>query len=791
MVAAALACIAPFPGFASAAPPAATPKTGADRTPKATVEMIADQAALTPGRSVTLALRFTLEKDWHIYWRNAGTAGMPPSARWKLPPGFAAGPLQFPAPKRYSTPAGDSFILEGRPALLLELKVPEDAPVGKDVEIAGTITWLICKESCIREKQDVALTLPVQAKDAEARPANEPAFRAARRFLPVPAAEANYLTLTTAASVDRLRPGDEAKAAVVLDIRDGHHIQSNKPLSAAFVATDIFTDDIAGLTLGHPQFPPDKRRNVPELGEVAEFAGRVVIILPVKANPDLAGPEVRVTGVLTYQACDDKTGQCFLPESLEWSLSIPVGDANGTVKTTHPDIFGTAAAGAPASRAAEREAAQIGATAGGFTLDRAVVVHREQAERPLWLWIVLAVVAGLLLNVTPCVLPVISIKVLSFVQQAQESPARVLRLGLAFAAGMMLVVNILAFLATGANLVWGQHFQRPEFVIAMAAIIFAFGLSLFGVFEFGVPRAIEEAAGRQEREGYLGSFAKGALATALGTPCLGPVLGAVLTWAVSQPTAVVFLVFNAIGVGMAAPYVLLTANPRWLRFVPRPGPWMETFKHIMGFVLMATVVYLLSIIQGQSGPGVVSAAALLVGVGAACWIWGRFVTPDSTTGGRVVVGVVALGILVACWLTFVRPAGRTASIPQAAVAPHGRIPWEPFSLARLEQLTAEGKTVMVDVTAEWCLNCKYNLKFVFDTDEVARTVQELGVVPLIADWTGYDEDIGRFIQKLAPGASIPLLAIFPAGRPTEPTVLLGLLTKDQVLAEIANAARSR
>jgi len=609
----------------------------------------------------------------------------------------------------------------------------------------------------------------------------------------VPAAEAEYLTLTTAANVDRLRPGDRARIALVLTVKDGFHIQSNKPLTPGFIATDVFTDIVPGLTIGEPVFPPARRTTVPELGEVAVFAGRVVIVIPIQANPDLKGPNVRVSGVLTYQACDDKTGQCFMPTSVEWAITIPVGDRDALVKPVNADIFAAASASAPQGRSSIENGA-----AGGFSLDRPIQAQLHEAEHPLWIWLILAAIAGLVLNITPCVLPVISIKIISFVQQAQASPGRVFKLGLAFAAGMLIVFNVLAGLATGANLVWGQHFQNSTFVLVMTAIIFAFGLSLFGVFTLGVPRAIEEAAGRQTHEGYLGSLAKGALATALGTPCLGPVLGSVLTWAVTQPTGIVFLVFNTIGVGMAAPYVVLTANPRWLRFVPRPGPWMETFKHVMGFVLMATVVYLLSILLGQiGGAGLVPALAFLVAVAFACWLWGRYVSLTSTPGVRTAARLASVTIVVVAWLGFIRPSGGGAmpqtqpshvSLPDDA---SGGMKWQEFSLQRLQELTAQGKTVMVDVSAEWCLNCKLNLKFVLDTPAVVREVERLGVVPMIADWTGYDEQIGQFIQKLAPGASIPLLAIFPAGRPEQPIVMLGIVTQTQVLQALAQAGPSR
>ena len=767
-----------------------------DKGPKARVQLLADREAISPGQPVTLALRFEIEKGWHIYWRNPGVSGLAPSVQWKLPPGFKAGPLQFPAPRRYPTPVGDDFILEGRPTLLIDVGVPDDVRIGDDVRMAATVNWLVCKEVCIVEKQDVTIALPVQAPDAPPRPANDVVFRAARQEVPVPPDRAKYAVLDVVADVDRVRPADRFRVALVLDIRKGHHIQSHRPLTDGFIATDVFCDDSPGLTIENPVFPPDKRRTVPYVGEVAEYGGRVVIVLPIRANPDLKGPVARVGGVLTYQACDDSTGVCFAPEHLEWSVSLPVGRAGEPVSVVNRDVFqsvGTTTAPAPTGEPPN---------GAGFSLDR-IQARLEKGERPLLIWLFLAVLAGLILNITPCVLPVISIKVLSFVQQAQESPARVLRLGLAFAAGMMVVFNVLAALASVAGLVWGQHFQSPTFVIVMAAIVFAFGLSLFGVYTFGVPRTIEELAGRRQAEGYAGSFAKGALATVLGTPCLGPLLGPVLAWAVTQPHVVVFLTFNLIGVGMAAPYVLLTANPRWLRYVPKPGAWMETFKQLMGFLLMATVVYLLLIAQAQiGGQGIVWTLALLVAVAVACWLVGRYVTLDSTRAARLRVWAAAVCIVIGAWYVFIHRNGALVGPPgamnvQARAAalqprqtPHGRLAWQPFSLEHLAELTAAGRTVMVDVTAEWCLNCKYNLKFVLDSEAVADKVRELGVVPLVADWTARDEEIGRFIEAMAPGGSIPLLAIFPAGRPHEPIVMLGIVTKEQVLARLDEAGAS-
>lgn len=727
----------------------------------ATVELLADREVLVAGETATLALRFDIQPEWHIYWRNAGVAGFAPMVKWKLPPGYAVGPLQFPPPHRYTTPnLGDSYILDARPVLLATLTVPADAPVGGEVEITGKAEWLVCRTECVRETQPVAIKLPVVARGTAVKAAHADVFEPARQRLPVAASAAKYTHVTIKATQDRIRPSDEMDLAAIIEIRDGYSLRPHVGVEAGQIATDLFPEPARGVEFSEARFPAPQRQTIAGAEGAKGYAGRLIARLPIKAYKDLKGDRLALAGVVTYEAVDNATGTAY-PEAVDWSIDVPIGAEGSKVA-----------------------AIDVGADdAGGTWLSRVVRPQSVSEQHSWWFWMVLAVVAGLILNVTPCVLPVISIKVLSFVQQAKESPARVFKLGLAFALGMMIVFNLLAVLAVGAGQVWGQQFQNPTFVLAMTAVIFAFGLSLFGVFTLGVPRTIEDLASRQEREGYLGSMAKGALATVLGTPCLGPLLGPVLAWTSTQGSIVAIVTFNMIGVGMALPYVVLTAKPAWLRYVPKPGVWMETFKHVMGFALMGTVVYLLWILAGLEGAGrLIGSLAVLLGVALACWLWGRYVTLEISAARRMIVRAVALVIVAATW-------GATVYVSREN--PRPAMTWQEFSLQRVEELTTAGHTVMVDVTADWCPNCQVNSKLVLNTDDVARAVNELGVVPLLADWTKPDDDIGQLVAALAPRASIPLLAIFPAGRPHEPIVLLGLVTKDQVIESLKQAGPSR
>jgi thiol:disulfide interchange protein len=270
-----------------------------------------------------------------------------------------------------------------------------------------------------------------------------------------------------------------------------------------------------------------------------------------------------------------------------------------------------------------------------------------------------AVIGGLILNIMPCVLPVLSIKVLGFVNQAGEDPKRVFRLGLVFAAGVYVSFLILASLVVGVQLAgasvgWGFQLQEPRFLIVVSAVILAFALSLLGVFTIELPGAVGGSlSGAAGREGPAGAFFNGVLATVLATPCTAPLLGPALGFAFSQPPAMVFLFFVFIATGLALPYVLLAANPGWLRFVPKAGPWMERFKQSMSFLLFATVIWLLWVLGKQTGyEGVISALIFLLAVGIACWVLGLGLEYGVRRERRTMAIAMAAALMAGGYLLF-------------------------------------------------------------------------------------------------------------------------------------------
>jgi suppressor for copper-sensitivity B len=409
---------------------------------------------------------------------------------------------------------------------------------------------------------------------------------------------------------------------------------------------------------------------------------------------------------------------------------------------------------------------------------------------PLTLPLVLlmGVAGGLLLNLMPCVLPVLGLKLMSFAQQSGRARREVFEMNLWYCAGLFAVFFVLATASVAANLglgstnlAWGEQFTSTNFNIAMVAVVFVFALSFLGVWELPIPGFIGEQAGHvQSREGPAGAFLKGVLSTVLATPCSGPFLGPVFGFTLTQPTPVTYAVFGAIATGMALPYILVGFFPALVRFLPKPGAWMATFKELLGFVMLGTVVYLFTFLNHE---WFVPTLALLVGLWAACWWVGR---AQQKLGGGVGFG---RWVQAAAFATAVGTASFMLLGPVRSL-----IEWEePFSRNRLAELWEDGNTVMVDFSADWCPTCKFNLATAIETRRVKAVVDRNRVVPMLADWTDGSLEIKQMLESLE-SRSIPVLAIFPGGekgkpRP-EPIVLRDLLTERQVLDALEQAGPS-
>jgi thiol:disulfide interchange protein len=406
--------------------------------------------------------------------------------------------------------------------------------------------------------------------------------------------------------------------------------------------------------------------------------------------------------------------------------------------------------------------------------------------------VVLAFLGGLLLNLMPCVLPVLSLKVLSLVRNAQAGRKSALAHGLVFSAGVLvsfwLIAGLLVALRAGGQLLgWGFQFQSPGLVAAVALLFFLVALNLFGVFEIGV-RLTRAGAGAAGREGWAGSFLSGLLATAVATPCTAPFMGSALGWALSQPVLSSFAVFTALGAGMALPYVVLSAAPGLVKRIPKPGRWMETLRQAMGFPMMATVVWMASVLLSLSGTAALFLLlAAFVAAAAGAWVWGRWGTAERSRGARVAAGVIAL-ILVAGSGVFLvtraeQAAGR-AGAPRTSpgLSPQSVEAWEAWSPERLAALRAEGRPVFVDFSAEWCLTCKVNESVTLGRKAVMDGFRERGVALLKADWTDRNDTIASAIAGYG-RAGVPLYVLYGPGA-KDPVILPEVLTPAIVRAAL-------
>lgn len=402
-----------------------------------------------------------------------------------------------------------------------------------------------------------------------------------------------------------------------------------------------------------------------------------------------------------------------------------------------------------------------------------------------------ALVGGALLNLMPCVFPILSIKVLGFVQKSKADPRGLRQQGILFGVGVVVSFLVLAGLllalrAGGEQLGWGFQLQSPFFVGFLAVLFFLIGLNLAGVFEVGAGLMRLGGVASTKNESTE-AFLSGALATVVATPCTAPFMGSALGTALSLPLFQALLIFAGLGLGMAAPYVLLSFRPELGSKLPKPGPWMETFKQFLAFPMFATVIWLGWVFGLQTGVGgIVDLLSGLLLLGLAAWVWGKWNTPIQSSRARWISGFAALVIALA-GAGMVRqaagqePEGMTASA--GAVDSHG-IEWIRFSPETVRTLIAEGRYVYVDFTAAWCITCQANKRVVFGSEAVREAFKELNVAAVKADWTRYDPVITDALREFG-RASVPLNVVYTPREPGKGMTLTEFpLTPEEVLSAL-------
>ena len=791
----------------------------------APVTLEARIAPAAGGRPPQLVVTADVATGWHIYSLTQKRGGPVPSkitidsgSGYKLAGEFAPST----PPDAHPEPAFDNLPVEtheGQIVWTAPLELSPDVDLAK-LSITGKFSYQACDaDSCLPPKTlpfSAALGAPV------APPQNAP--RAAAGGQPgVYKPSTAHVVLHGYVEPKVVAPGEQAQLVIVAEPSEGWHIYALAPRDPQKISkpTLISLVETAGLLAGTPtQQGTLVEHPSPAIpGETDRYFERPVTwTIPLTVSREAQPGELKIAGLIGFQTCQKE--QCDLPQGAQFNavLSVATPGVQGRVPLTFsPAKSYKQVADGSASGASKSDVA-VGA--GGLNLKDIRPEGPRPSEESLPKMIVFGFLGGLILNLMPCVLPVIGLKILSFVEQSGKQRGQIFVLNVWYSAGILAVFMILATLPVAFHYFqnkqfgWGQQFAYDGFNITLTAIVFVMALSFLGVWEIPIPgfvggRTANELAAK---EGAAGAFFKGALTTVLATPCSGPFLTSALAFAVAEPPHITYALFACIGLGMAFPYLAIGAFPQLIRFLPRPGAWMDTFKQMMGFVLLGTVVYLMTIIASSAA---VPTLTLLMGLWAACWWIGR--TPAYAEFGAkakawlggiavaTVVGLIAFQGLGPIMMERyelaitrevekqIRTSAPSAEIVAAHKKSHGKfeLPWETFSIAKLQELTAAGKTVMLDFTADWCPTCQTLKKLVLDTAGIQEVVKTNGIVPLIVDMTRFPPEEAELLQTLSGGQSIPVLAIFPAGRPNNPIVLAETYTQRLLLEKLREAGPSQ
>ncbi len=581
----------------------------------------------------------------------------------------------------------------------------------------------------------------------------------------------------------------------------GYHLQSHHPLDKFLVPADVVISPVPGIAFGPVTYPKAKlipaSAQITSKGKLSVYEGHFIITVPCRIMANAPNGRAAIHAALTFQACNAQS--CLPPETLKLTTTMEI---RGTAPANTVNTSGTPTPPTRIGAKANPPASPVQSSNSARALREINSLHYQvkQTHEPLWQLVLFALLGGMILNVMPCVLPVIPLKVLAMVQQSHGSRKMAVVHALVFSAGIVTLFLILAIVMgiyraiTGQALTYGMQYQHPAFLIATALIVLALALSMLGVWTIQAPNAVY--AVENTRGGLAGAFGMGLLATLLATPCSAPFLGVMLTWALVQPTAVIVLFFSLIGIGMAWPYVLLAAFPAWLNKIPRAGRWSEIVKEALGLVMVAVAVYLL--LSTENRGQIVSGFVLAVILAIVCWGWGRLPDLNMPTGKiwGIRAGFLAGGVLAgAIYLMYGGgldggvTAASAADSMGAGAAERGTFQvnhWQDFDWAAMNVALHSGHPVVVDFTAPWCINCRFVKATVLDSPSVRRRFTRVNAVLFSAD---IDQPVPKALWLKMGGRAIPYLAILSPAHPLAPVILRDIYTQAEVIHDIQAAGR--
>ncbi|MGP1629332.1 MAG: protein-disulfide reductase DsbD family protein [Giesbergeria sp.] len=693
-------------------------------TPQVRAELVAHAPdGLAAGQQAWLGLSLTHQPGWHTYWKNPGDSGLPTELVWDLPPGVEVGEIAWPVPQRIRIGSLANYGYEGELLLAVPLhitptfKQPLVGGAGDTLTVRLHASWLVCRKECIPEEGNFELQLPLRGSTA----GDAARFSRSAAAQPQPVGA----QASVRAQGDRL-----------------HWRVAGLPATLQGRTLDLFPETPGVLV---PAAAPGK--------DWMQAWDGAVWTADTALSPEHGAAPANVPVVLT--AADGK-GADSANEVTGWR-SVAAVQTPWAAGAPRAEVSPALAAALEANRSSP-------ATAPSLTGLAAALFG--------------GLLGGLLLNLMPCVFPVLAIKLLALAQHGGQPRAQRLA-ALAYTAGVVLSFLalgglLLALRAAGEQLGWGFQLQSPMVVALLAALFTLIALNLAGVFEFGqfIPGRL---ATLQARHPVADALLSGVVAVAIASPCTAPFMGASLGFAVAMPTAQALAVFGALGVGMALPYLLAGWIPAIAHALPRPGPWMDTFRRAMVFPMLATVVWLVWVLGQQSGiDGAGALLALLVAGSSLVWVMGLRGRTRTVLAVLALAGSAALLLILGPHV--VRP------LPAHTASADAQSLWQPWSTERVAELTAAGQPVFVDFTAAWCVTCQYNKRTTLADADVLGDFATRKVALLRADWTRRDPAITAALTELG-RSGVPVYVLYVPGK--APVVLSEILGKGEVQAALA------
>ena len=581
----------------------------------------------------------------------------------------------------------------------------------------------------------------------------------ARPAAPGVSAELNYSALP---------PGQQAVLAVVVDIPQGLHAQSHTPSDVNFIRLELTPAATPGVRFFTAQYPKGQDVTYAALGKLNVYTGRIVVYVPLQLDAKAQPGEVQLTGKVRYQLCDDTS--CYPPATAAYSVISAIVAPGADVTASQSDLFKAFDPTAFVRESANTPPPPPSQSAGALIQLFGWSFQLGQSDYLLAL--ILAFIIGIIFNLMPCVLPVLPLKAMGFYEVSKHNRARSLLLGTVFSLGLLSAFAVLAMLVVVYQAAWGQQFSNPWFVWAMVAILTIFAFGMFGVFSIILPTSVYRFTPNHET--YTGNFLFGAFTALLSTPCTAPMFVGLLAWAGKQPQWLGVTGVMVVGLGMAFPYLLLSAFPEMARRFPRTGPWSELIKQLMGFLILAVAVYFAA---GRLISGVQFFWAVYAILLASC-VFLVVRTLMLTTKARPRGIAIGLAVLIAAgglWFT-------------RNLTSEG-VPWQPYSQTAFDAARKDGRIVMVEFTANWCANCLELEARVFRDPRTSDQIRKLGVVPLRADLQNEDAPGWAKLRELNPSGGIPLTAIYSPNAP-QPRQLSSIYTTDNLVEALVQAANA-